>query len=89
MVDFWAFSTEEGEWGREIMSMHHTRNALQRLTPRVGPWLPEQCWHVKLVAVGCMESTASVLAFSCVSYITASLNARPTPPSPMQLCIRV
>ena len=37
MVDFWAFSTEEGEWGREIMSMHHTRNALQRLTPRVGP----------------------------------------------------
>lgn len=36
VVDFWAFSTEEGEWGREIMSMHHTRNALQRMTPRVG-----------------------------------------------------
>ena len=37
VVDFWAFSTEEGEWGREIMSMHHTRNALQRMTPRVRP----------------------------------------------------
>jgi len=36
VVDFWAFSTEEGEWGREIMSMHHTRNALQRMTPQVG-----------------------------------------------------
>ena len=50
MVDFWAFSTEDGEWGREIMSMHHTRNALQRLTPRVGPWVPGHCLHVKLVA---------------------------------------
>ena len=37
VVDFWAFSTEEGEWGREIMSMHHTRNALQRMTPQVRP----------------------------------------------------
>lgn len=33
VVDFWAFSTEK--WGREIMSMHHTRNALCRTTPRV------------------------------------------------------
>jgi hypothetical protein len=32
-VDFWAFSEEE--WGKEIMSMHHTRNALQKLTPQV------------------------------------------------------
>ena len=33
VVDFWAFSEEE--WGKEIMSMHHTRNALQKLTPQV------------------------------------------------------
>ena len=33
VVDFWAFSTEE--WGKEIMSMHHTRNALQKSTPQV------------------------------------------------------
>lgn len=33
VVDFWAFSTEE--WGKEIMSMHHTRNALQKMTPQV------------------------------------------------------
>ena len=33
MVDFWAFSTKE--WGAEIMSMHHTRNALCRTTPKV------------------------------------------------------
>ena len=33
MVDFWAFSTEK--WGQEIMSMHHTRNALQYSTPKV------------------------------------------------------
>ncbi|KAK9825874.1 hypothetical protein WJX81_007667 [Elliptochloris bilobata] len=39
VVDFWAFSTEEGEWGREIMSMHHTRNALQRMTPQAGDML--------------------------------------------------
>ena len=33
VVDFWAFSTEQ--WGKEIMSMHHTRNALQKSTPQV------------------------------------------------------
>ena len=33
VVDFWAFSEEE--WGKEIMSMHHTRNALQKSTPQV------------------------------------------------------
>jgi uncharacterized protein YcgI (DUF1989 family) len=33
VVDFWAFSTEK--WGLEIMSMHHTRTALCRTTPRV------------------------------------------------------
>ena len=33
VVDFWAFATEK--WGKEIMSMHHTRNALCRTTPRV------------------------------------------------------
>jgi len=37
VVDFWAFSTEK--WGREIMSMHHTRNALCRTTPRAGDTL--------------------------------------------------
>lgn len=37
VVDFWAFSTEK--WGREIMSMHHTRNALTRTTPRAGDTL--------------------------------------------------
>ena len=37
VVDFWAFST--AEWGKEILSMHHTRNALQKLTPQVGPLL--------------------------------------------------
>lgn len=33
VVDFWAFSEED--WGKEIMSMHHTRNALQKSTPQV------------------------------------------------------
>ena len=33
VVDFWAFST--AKFGQEIMSMHHTRNALTRLIPRV------------------------------------------------------
>ena len=32
VVDFWAFSTDK--WGQEIMSMHHTRNALQYSTPK-------------------------------------------------------
>ena len=33
VVDFWAFSTDA--WGEEIMSMHHTRNANQKLNPTV------------------------------------------------------
>ncbi|EIE25881.1 hypothetical protein COCSUDRAFT_32414 [Coccomyxa subellipsoidea C-169] len=37
VVDFWAFSTSE--WGKEIMSMHHTRNALQKMTPQAGDTL--------------------------------------------------
>ena len=67
MVDFWAFSTEEGEWGREIMSMHHTRNALQRLTPRVGPWLSAPCWHVKLVILSLWSQLQGSTHSSCVS----------------------
>ena len=38
VVDFWAFSTEK--FGMELLSMHHTRNALQRMTPKV-----RQDWH--------------------------------------------
>jgi hypothetical protein len=43
VVDFWAFSTEK--WGAEIMSMHHTRNALQYFTPKVRT-LFQSCWPV-------------------------------------------
>ncbi len=34
VVDFWAFGTEA--FGEEIMSMHHTRNAIQRMIPQAG-----------------------------------------------------
>ena len=37
VVDFWAFST--AKFGQEIMSMHHTRNALTRLIPRVSCYI--------------------------------------------------
>ena len=40
VVDFWAFST--AKFGQEIMSMHHTRNALTRLIPRVSRSIREE-----------------------------------------------
>ncbi len=60
VVDFWAFSTSE--WGKEIMSMHHTRNALQKMTPQVRLPSSPHVTHSIVNRKG-MLSTPSLLLF--------------------------
>jgi len=66
VVDFWAFST--AEWGQEIMSMHHTRNALQKSTPQAGDTLYTASMKpimtfLEETGPGCHDTTAAACSY--------------------------